>query len=73
MRTSRAKIDYLLDNLEAVEKATEFTLSMTLNECRKDDNMQYATARAMEILGEATKKFIKGSWTRLWNGVNAKN
>ena len=48
--------DYLDDMLEATEKVATFTSGMTEQEFLTDERTQYAVVRAIEIIGEASKK-----------------
>ncbi len=56
MKGQRSYIDYLKDTLEAIEKATMFVEGMGYEEFSRDDKTVYAVIRALEIVGEATKK-----------------
>ncbi len=47
---------YLQDMLDASLKATTFTKDMSFEEFEKDEKTQYAVIRALEIVGEASKK-----------------
>lgn len=55
MKAPRQSIDYLNDIIEAIEKAEKFSHDMTLDEFLADDKTLYATVRAIEIIGEASK------------------
>ncbi len=48
--------DSLQDMLDACLKATSFTKGMSFEEFVKDEKTQYAVIRALEIIGEASKK-----------------
>ena len=48
--------DYVDDMLEATEKVATFTSGMTEQEFLTDERTQYAVVRAIEIIGEASKK-----------------
>ena len=48
--------DYLQDMLEATEKVAVFIAGMTEAAFRADERTQFAVVRALEILGEASKK-----------------
>jgi uncharacterized protein with HEPN domain len=53
---SREFIDYLRDIIDAVEKIEKFTEGMDSERFYADDKTAYAVIRALEIIGEATKK-----------------
>ncbi len=55
MKASRQSIDYLNDIIEAIEKAEAFSCGMTIDEFLADEKTLYATVRAIEIIGEASK------------------
>jgi uncharacterized protein with HEPN domain len=48
--------DYLKDILEAMGKAQQFVENLSYDEFREDDKTVFAVIRALEIVGEATKK-----------------
>jgi len=48
--------DYIHDMVEAIEKAISFVDGMTYDELSVDDKTVFAVIRALEIIGEATKK-----------------
>ncbi len=52
-------IVYLDDMLDAIEKGILFVDGQTLSEFSNDDKTQYAVIRAIEIIGEASKKIPK--------------
>lgn len=56
MKGQRSYIDYVKDTLEAIEKAKMFVEGMSYEEFSRDDKTVYAVLRALEIVGEATKK-----------------
>jgi uncharacterized protein with HEPN domain len=56
MKEQHTYIDYVKDALEAIEKATTFVAGMDYEEFSRDDKTVYAVIRALEVLGEATKK-----------------
>lgn len=56
MRPRRAYSDYLRDILEAIGKAQLFTVNMSFEDFSMDEKTVYATVRALEIVGEATKR-----------------
>ncbi len=54
--TDQTDIDHLQDILEAAEKAQEFTGEMSYEAFLEDDKAVFAVIRALEIIGEATKR-----------------
>jgi uncharacterized protein with HEPN domain len=56
MTEKHTYIDYLRDALEAIEKANVFVEGMDYAEFSQDEKTVYAVIRALEIIGEATKK-----------------
>ncbi len=56
MKSGRVDIDYLQDMLDACIKATDFIKNMYLGDFVGDDKTQFAVIRALEIVGEASKK-----------------
>jgi len=56
MKGQHTYIDYVKDTLEAIEKAIVFIEGMDYEEFSQDDKTVYAVIRALEIVGEATKK-----------------
>ena len=56
MNEPHTYIDYVKDTLEAIEKATRFVEGMVYKKFSQDDKTIYAVIRALEIVGEATKK-----------------
>jgi uncharacterized protein with HEPN domain len=56
MSPERTYVDYLQDILEAADKVTQFVQGMDFPEFADDDKTQFAIVRALEIIGEATKK-----------------
>lgn len=53
---NREYVDYLEDILETTEKAMKFVEGMDYETFKNDDKTVFATLRALEIVGEATKK-----------------
>ncbi len=51
----RAILDYINDVLDAMTKAQGFLQNVSYEEFVKEDKTQFATVRAIEIIGEATK------------------
>ena len=56
MKNKRDYTAYLVDITEAIEKGLSFIENMTLAQFKKDEKTQYALVRAIEIIGEASKK-----------------
>lgn len=54
--TERTYLDYLEDIAEAAEKTSQFIEGMTYEQFARDDKTSFAVVRALEIIGEATKK-----------------
>ena len=55
---------YLQDMLDAISDIEKFIEDMTRDEFYKNKEKQYAVLRALEIIGEATKKLGKGLKTK---------
>ena len=51
----RTSVDYVRDILEALGKAQSFTEEMEYSTFAQDEKTIFAVARALEIVGEATK------------------
>ncbi|MBU1182033.1 MAG: DUF86 domain-containing protein [Proteobacteria bacterium] len=56
MISERLYIDYLRDILDNAKKASDFIKGMTENDFLRDEKTIFAVIRALEIVGEATKK-----------------
>ncbi len=56
MTPGRSHIDYLDDIRQAVEKAIRFVGGMSQEAFAADDKTAYAVIRALELVGEATKR-----------------
>jgi uncharacterized protein with HEPN domain len=73
MTEKHTYIDYLRDTLEAIEKAISFVEGMDYGEFSQDDKTIYAVIRALEIIGEATKKIpqdVKDSYKEIpWREI----
>ncbi len=54
--TDRPSVDHLEDILDAAEKAQEFVEGTTYEAFVNDDKSVFAVIRALEIIGEATKR-----------------
>lgn len=65
MTQERFYVDYLRDILEHAEKAQTFVAGMTEDDFLQDEKTVFAVIRALEIVGEATKKIpqeVKGKY-----------
>ena len=56
IRTKREYTDYLRDILDAIDKAEKFTAGMDSLTFEAADKTIFAVVRALEIIGEVTKK-----------------
>ncbi|MBI3300820.1 MAG: DUF86 domain-containing protein [Deltaproteobacteria bacterium] len=56
MNAERTYVDYLEDILDAVEKVAQFIQGMTYEQFVQDAKTVFAVVRALEIIGEATKR-----------------
>jgi len=56
MKSERVFRDYLQDMLDACLKASSFISDMSFEEFASDEKTQFAVIRALEIIGEASKK-----------------
>jgi uncharacterized protein with HEPN domain len=54
--TARTYLDFLEDIRTAARKAKEFTAGMDLEAFEADEKTAFAVVRALEIIGEATKR-----------------
>jgi uncharacterized protein with HEPN domain len=54
--TPRDFHDYLQDMLEAADKVALFVQGMTEDQFLADEKTQFAVVRALEVIGEASKK-----------------
>jgi uncharacterized protein with HEPN domain len=52
----RNPVDFLMDILDSIEKIENFVEGFDFEEFSKDPKTIYAVIRALEIIGEATKK-----------------
>lgn len=70
-KPKRQYIDYLNDIFDAINKGISFIENMTYEEFCNDDKTQFALIRALEIIGEASKKIpsdIKSEYSSIpWN------
>lgn len=56
MTAERTSTDYLGDILEAISKTEQFIQGVTFDRFVQDDKTVFAVVRALEIIGEATKR-----------------
>ena len=56
MKSERDYQDYLQDILDSIVKVARFIEGMTLEQFTSDEKTSYAVVRALEIIGEATKR-----------------
>ena len=56
MSRDRLYIDYLQDILDALQKSHQFIADMRYEQFLLDDKTAFAVVRALEIVGEATKR-----------------
>ncbi len=56
MTTGRTYADYLEDIIDALVKVEQFIKGMTFGQFAVDDKTVFAIIRALEIIGEATKR-----------------
>ena len=66
-------LDYVDDMLDAISKITTFLSGFDFETFSKDDKTQFAVIRALEIIGEASKKIpdkIKTSYSDIpWREI----
>jgi uncharacterized protein with HEPN domain len=66
--SERVYLDYLQDIRDCLEKAQRFVEGMTFDEFAVDERTSFAVVRALEIVGEATKRLpleLKGRYPGL--------
>ncbi len=56
MKKRRESLDYLTDIYDSLQKGIAFISNMTYEDFERDEKTQYALIRAIEIIGEASKK-----------------
>lgn len=56
MKAKRKYSDYLNDILDSINKGLSFIDGMTYEDFMEDEKTQFALIRAIEIIGEASKK-----------------
>lgn len=61
MTPQRTYTDYLRDILDAVDKVAKFTEGVSFEQFAADDRTNFAVVRALEVIGEATKKIPQPS------------
>ena len=54
--SERTYLDFLNDILYSLQKAQSFIIGMTFEEFSTDEKTHFAVVRALEIVGEATKR-----------------
>jgi uncharacterized protein with HEPN domain len=54
--SERTYFDFLQDILDCLRKAQDFIAGMTFDEFLTDEKTHFAVARALEIVGEASKR-----------------
>jgi uncharacterized protein with HEPN domain len=59
MTAERTYTDYLVDILDAIVKTEQFIQGMTFDRFVQDDKTVFAVVRALEIIGEATKRLLQ--------------
>ncbi len=73
MKPKREYTDYLLDILEAANKARQFVKDVKFEAFCGNDEKVFAVIRALEIIGEAAKnvpKSIRGKYTEIpWEDI----
>ena len=68
MKANQLVQDYLLDILDAMDKAEKFVSGIDNREFIEDDKTVYAVIRSLEIIGEAAKK-IPSNIRRRYTGI----
>jgi uncharacterized protein with HEPN domain len=61
VKEERRDPEYLGDILDSIEKAERFVEGMTYEEFAQDDKTIFALTRAIEIIGEATKRISQAT------------
>jgi uncharacterized protein with HEPN domain len=74
LKKHRNSIDYLEDIQDAITKGMNFVGNISFDEFLKDEKTQYALIRAIEIIGEASKKIsddLKTKYTSVpWSEIS---
>jgi uncharacterized protein with HEPN domain len=74
LKKLRNSIDYLEDIQDAITKGINFVENISFDEFLKDEKTQYALIRAIEIIGEASKKIaddLKTKYTSVpWSEIS---
>ena len=65
---NRSHLDYVRDILDDMEKVQTFTAGIEYTDFVRDDKTSFAAARALEIIGEATKNVPDGIRVRFPDG-----
>jgi len=68
MNQQRVYLDYIQDMLDSTEKAIKFVGGMKYEQFIADDKTVFAVIRALEIIGEASKK-IPGEIQEVYNEI----
>jgi uncharacterized protein with HEPN domain len=73
MSKKRDSIDFLEDAVTAMEKAEQFVAGISYGDFIRDDKTVFAVIRALEIVGEATKRIpmeIREQFTHIpWRDI----
>ncbi|MCD4652692.1 DUF86 domain-containing protein [bacterium] len=73
MMMDRIYLDYLQDILEALMKGMKFIEGMEFDQFSEDDKTSFAVVRALEIVGEATKRIpekLRGTYPEVpWRAM----
>lgn len=64
MNEERPHLQYLADILDAMGKITQFIGNMTFEEFTNDSKTFYVVMRALEVIGEASKRIPQDIRTR---------
>lgn len=64
MSSDRDPLDYVVDILHSIEKIEEFTSGMSFDDFVADEKTVYAAIRALEIIGEASKRIPEATRER---------
>ena len=71
MSAERTYTDYLVDILDAIGKTEQFIQGMTFDLFVQDEKTVFAVVRALEIIGEASKRIPQGDPEALSGGAMA--
>jgi len=64
MSSERDPLDYIADILDSIERIEVFTSGMSFEDFAADEKTVYAVIRALEIIGEATKRIPEATRQR---------